>query len=131
MPKATTPTSPGVRQGRRHNPLSDDLVASGLPKSSNGKRRKSKGGEDDETKFVDSKASRRILKIGRDLAEEDQEEHQASAPNTAFEFQSRFAEDVSEAEEQFDDNDEAWGDEEEEVIEEGVCAWVLVDCCIR
>ncbi|KAI9700692.1 MAG: snoRNA-binding rRNA-processing protein [Candelina mexicana] len=115
MPKAITPTSPGVRQGRRHNPLSDDLVANGLPKSNTGKRRKSKG-EGDETKYVDSKASRKILKIGRDLAEEDQEEYLTPAPNSAFQFDSRFPEDGPDGEGQFDDDDEAWGDEEEEEI---------------
>ncbi|KAI9721067.1 MAG: hypothetical protein M1812_002548 [Candelaria pacifica] len=117
MPKATTPTSPGVRQRRRHNPLSDDLIANGLPKSSTRKRRKSTG-EDDETKYIDSKASQRILRIGRDLAEEDQEEDRTPAPNPAFQFDSRFVEDGSEGEGQFDDDDEAWGDEEEEIAEE-------------
>ncbi|RFU33676.1 hypothetical protein B7463_g2707, partial [Scytalidium lignicola] len=97
MPKATTPVS-AQRQGRK---------------------RKSRHGEDDEEKFVDSKASKKILRIGQELAEEDRAETAAGRPkaNPAFDFESRFAGFDEEEEETYEDEEEAWGDEEE-VVEE-------------
>ena len=109
MPKATTPVA-ADRQARRHNPLEHDLTATGPLKTKSGKR-KSRS-QDDEEKFVDSKASRKILRIGQELADEDEAENQVTKPNSAFDFESRF-EDEDE-QEPFEDQ-EAWGDEEEEV----------------
>lgn len=109
MPKATTPTA--ARQERRHNPLEADILATGPLKAKSGKR-KSKH-EDQEEKFVDSKASRKILRIGQELADEDEESNQVTKPNAAFDFNSRFEDE--EEEEPFAEG-EAWGDEEE-VIE--------------
>lgn len=117
MPKATTPVS-AQPQGRLHRPLEEDLTAAGPLKKSSGKR-KSRHTEDDEEKFVDSKASRKILRIGQELAEEERAETSAAKPkaNPAFDFDSRFAGlDDEEQEEPFDD-EEAWGDEEE-IVEE-------------
>jgi len=111
MPKATTPVA--ARQGRRHNPLEDDLTATGPLKSKPGKR-KARHDDDEGDKFVDSKASRRILRIGQELAEEDQEENQVHKTNTAFDFESRFE---SEEEEELYEDAEEWGDEDE-VVEE-------------
>ncbi|EON64016.1 hypothetical protein W97_03246 [Coniosporium apollinis CBS 100218] len=122
MPK--TPTSADSREARRHNPLSEDYLPSQHFKQKLGKRRKSARDEGDEEKFVDAKASRKILKIGQDLVEEEQQEQQsryAPAANPAFAFDSRFPEDViseEEAPEHGDDDGDAWGDEEEEVVEE-------------
>jgi essential nuclear protein 1 len=62
---------------------------------------------------VDSKASRKILKIGQELADEDEAENQASKPNSAFDFESRFP-DGDEEQDSYEEA-EAWGDEEEEV----------------
>ena len=123
MPKSTMPTSPGAaRQSRRHNPLSDDLLATGPLKSRSGAKRKSAAAINDEERYVDSKASRRILKIGQDLVEEEQEAQATSTPVTAFEFESRFGDEDGAAEEQIgydgEDGDEAWRDEEEEIVEE-------------
>ena len=61
-----------MRHERRHNPLEDDYLATG-PLRSKAPKRKSKGdGEDDERgngeNYVDSKASRKILSLGRELA---------------------------------------------------------------
>ncbi|KAI9820303.1 MAG: snoRNA-binding rRNA-processing protein [Pycnora praestabilis] len=120
MPKTITPTSPGPRQGRRHNPLSDDLVATGPLKSTSGKR-KSRRGDGEGDKVVDSRSSRKILKIGQELVEEeDQERWTSTIPNTAFGFESRFGEDEDEDSEdgQNFNDDEAWGDEEEQMVEE-------------
>lgn len=109
MPKATTPIA--ARQGRRHNPLEDDISATGILKNKPGKR-KSRHQEEGE-QFVDSKASRKILKIGQELADEAEGENRVEKPNTAFDFDSRFEDDE---EEPFEDA-EAWGDDDEEVEE--------------
>ncbi|MCJ1363120.1 snoRNA-binding rRNA-processing protein [Acarospora aff. strigata] len=109
---------PGVRHAQRHNPLSDDLVASG-PLRTKSKKRKGRADEDENHSYVDAKSSRRILQIGQVLAEEELEEHTIKAPNAAFAFDSRIEEDaVSEDEQQHQDEDEGWGDENDEVVEE-------------
>lgn len=119
MPKATTPTS--MRQGRRHNPLEEDYLANGLLRNKAPKRKSGDGeGADGQNgeHYIDSKASRQILKIGRELAEEnDVAPPRPPIESDAFGFDSRF-----EAED--DDNDaaggledEVWGDEDE-VVEE-------------
>lgn len=112
MPKATTPVA-ADRQARRHNPLEHDLTAIGPLKTKSGKRKSRH--QDDEEKFVDSKASRKILRIGQELADEDEAENQVQKPNPAFDFESRF-EDENEEQEPYEDA-EAWGDEEEEEVE--------------
>ncbi|KAF2269749.1 Bystin-domain-containing protein [Lojkania enalia] len=119
MPKA--PKSPGPRDAQRHNPLTEDYAPSNPWKQKAPKRRKRSRDETKEESFVDSKASRKILDIGRDLAEEEERENQARRPpaaNPAFDFEARLGEDnsVGEPTEQYDD-DEAWGEEEEEVEE--------------
>jgi essential nuclear protein 1 len=107
MPKATTPVS-AARQARRHNPLEEDLTASGPLKTKSGKRKSRH--QDEGEQFVDSKASRKILRIGQELADEDAKENQVPKSNTTFDFESRF--DDENEEEPFEDA-EAWGDEEE------------------
>ena len=108
MPQATTSVSD--RQGRRHNPLEHDITAAGPLKAKSGKRKSRH--QDDEEKFVDSKASRKILRIGQELADEDEAETEVHKPNPAFDFESRFEDE--EVQEPYEDA-EAWGDEEEEV----------------
>ncbi len=121
MPKSRTQSSSGPKNGRRHNPLSDDIVATG-PLREKTKKRKTRP-DDAGDKFVDSGSSRKILKIGQDLLEEEQEEDAVNAPNPAFAFESRFAEESDPDEDARIDNEEAWGDEDEEVVEEVVrCA---------
>lgn len=112
MPKAMTPKEL-ARNGRRHNPLEADLTASGGNlKTKSGKKRSRN--EDEGEKFVDSKSSRRILKIGQELADEDEAENQAAKPNAAFNFDSRFENDEEEDEPEFGDEDgEEWGDDDE------------------
>lgn len=120
MPKATNPRD--ATKQRRHNPLEDDLTATGLLRNKTGKR-KSRDGEDGE-RFVDAKQSRKILKIGQELTEEDREEGQAAQPNPAFDLTSRFGQDLEGGPVGLDDDDDdyidgesAWGEEEEEVEE--------------
>ncbi|KND88727.1 Uncharacterized protein C13G1.09 [Tolypocladium ophioglossoides CBS 100239] len=116
MPKATTPTA--GRPARRHNPLEDDIIATGVLRTKPGKK-KAKDVEDADESFVDSKASKNILRIGRELAEEENAKRAASmsVPTVDnFGYDSRF-DDAADEEGKTYDDDEAWGDEEE-VVEE-------------
>ncbi|KAK8220039.1 snoRNA-binding rRNA-processing protein [Zalaria obscura] len=120
MPKAT---APDARQQRRHNPLADEYQPTFPQKQKLGKRKKSRGDGQEEENYVDSKSSRRILQIGKDLAEEDEAEQEAlrpQKPNAAFAFESRFDDDAASDEdvEGAYGDDDAWGDEEEEEVEE-------------
>jgi len=112
MPKVIGPKE-AARNGRRHNPLEHDITATGILKNKSSKR-KSRHEDDEGDKFIDSKQSRKILRIGQELADEDQEENKITAPNTAFDFASRFQDD--EEEETYEDGEE-WGDEDE-IVEE-------------
>ena len=112
MPKATTPVS-GSRQGRRHNPLETDLTAT--PLKIKGEKRKSRH-QDEGDQFVDSKASRKILRMGQELADDDAEENSVQPANKAFDFDSRL-EDDDEEEVPGQEEYEEWGDEEVEEIE--------------
>ncbi|EMR61316.1 putative rrna processing protein [Eutypa lata UCREL1] len=120
MPKATTPTS--IRQGRRHNPLEEDYLANGLLRNKAPKRKSHGDGEDAERdnsgNYIDSKASRQILKIGRELAEEnDVAPPRPPTESDAFGFDSRFEEEDDDAEGGGGLEDDVWGDDDE-VVEE-------------
>ncbi len=120
MPKA--PKSPAQRD-QRHNPLAEEYAPSDPWANKPTKRQKRvKEDKSDEQNFVDAKSSRRILDIGRELAEEDEREKQVQRPkdaSRAFDFETRIGENgpLDESTEQFDDDDEAWGDEEDDVEE--------------
>ena len=120
MPRVSK--SPGVRD-QRHNPLAEEYLPSDPYRNKAVKRQKrTKTDQEDEQGYVDSKSSRKILEIGRELEEEDERENQRAAPkgaNPAFDFEKRLGEDDFEehVSGQFDDEDEAWGEEEEEVEE--------------
>jgi len=120
MPK--NPKSPGGRQDQRHNPLAEEYVPSNPFKQKSAKRQKQARDEDNGEHFVDSKSSRKILDIGRDLAEEDERENQAQRPpvaNPAFDFETRLGEDeVEEPAEQYDEDDGAWGSDDDDEVEE-------------
>ncbi|KAK8080666.1 hypothetical protein PG997_008484 [Apiospora hydei] len=77
MPKATTPNS----RKARHDPLENEYLATGILKAP--KQRKSKGGKDNEREegFIDAKASRKILQIGRELQEENEAAPEAAHGN--------------------------------------------------
>ena len=126
MPK-TARSNSTARQDRRHNPLSEEYAPTQPLKQKAGKKRKSISDADGQDAYVDSKASRRILDLGQDLAAEDEAEREAGrpkTPSTAFTFESRFPRDVVSDEEdeggaqvgEYDD-EEAWGSEDE-VVEE-------------
>lgn len=115
------PKSPGV-QSQRHNPLAEEYLPSDPYKNKTKRTKRSKTENEDEQGYVDSKSSRKILDIGRELEEEDERENQQGAPkaaNPAFDFEKRLGEeDLDEhISGQFDDDEEAWGEEEEEVEE--------------
>lgn len=123
MPKATSSLS----HKRRHNPLEDDLLATGVLKSREGRpSKRADRKQAEEQAYVDAKASRKILAMSRDLIDEDDlqssanDDEHASGPS-AFDFDpSRFGEDSDRDEEDGVDrfaNEEAWGDEEE-IVEE-------------
>lgn len=138
MPKATTPSR---STGRRHNPLADDILSTSQVRTSTkpGKKRshKSANGDDDDDGtenrkegFIDAKASRKILQIGQDLAEEDAAEQQkildeagaGQQHNKAFDFSTRFGDQgdyISDDEEKFEEGD--WEDED---IDKGVCSYL-------
>lgn len=112
-----------ARPDRRHNPLSEEYSPTTPLKQKAGKKRKqSHTQEDGQDAYVDSKASRRILDLGQELAAEDEAEQESKRPkaaSTAFTFESRFPHDVVSDEEdggaavgEYDD-EEAWGSEEE------------------
>ncbi|CAI4210666.1 unnamed protein product [Parascedosporium putredinis] len=117
MPKATTPTS---ARSRRHNPLEDDLVSTGPLRSKAPKRKARDSKDEDGDRFVDSKASRNILKISQALAREAEDElpkpQVAQQPQDLFAFDERIDADTA-ADNKFYDDDEVWGDEDEEVEE--------------
>lgn len=105
---------------RRHNPLSDDLVATGPLRTKSNKRKARRDDDDGGDGFVDSRASRKILKIGQDLAEEEQKELEIAPPSTAFTFESRFDQaSGSDGDGQLQEED-AWDDESDDIIEEAV-----------
>ena len=108
---------PRSKSARRHNPLAEDLIATGNLRVKSNKRKARS--EENEDRFVDSRSSRKILKIGQDLIDEDQKENAPVAPpSTAFTFESRFGSDIEPSEDAAAEDDDAWGDEEEEVVEE-------------
>ncbi|KAL8695121.1 MAG: hypothetical protein Q9224_003445, partial [Gallowayella concinna] len=117
MGKPSRAESVSSRKTRRHNPLSVDIVATG-PLRERSRKRKAKSNGDEET-YVDDKSSRKILKIGQDLADEVQGETRSTLPNPAFAFESRVAEDDDgSTREELDEDDDAWGDEDDGAVEE-------------
>jgi len=115
MPKA--PKSPGAAVQQRHNPLAEEYAPSDPWKSKPAKRQKRNKEEKEDDKFVDSKSSRKILDIGRELEEEDERENRVQrqeGANPAFDFESRMGEEEAA---HIEHDDEAWGEDDEEVEE--------------
>lgn len=115
MPKATNPTA---ASGRRHNPLETDIVGgSGLLRSGkSGKKSKSKA-EKNEEHYVNSKQSATILQLGRELADEHEGANATTAEpqKSAFDDESRFARGEGQPDGDAYEDDEAWGDDDEEI----------------
>lgn len=113
------------RKERRHNPLSEDIGAAGPFRSKSAKRKAKHLGDEDDN-FVDSRSTRKILKIGQDLLEDDIEESDVFPSNSASSFESRFGQDDRQ---DFQDNwHEDSGDEEVDEIEDVVSPKAIVFC---
>lgn len=110
MPKPNNPNA--AREAR--NPLETEYEATISTKTKSVKRKARP--DEDEEQFVGSKASRKILGMARELADEDENEEsgQVQKPNPAFDFSSRFEDDEQEP---IEEDPEAWGDEEGDVEE--------------
>lgn len=106
------------RKERRHNPLSEDIAATGPLRSKSAKRKAKQLGDEDD-KYVDSRSTRKILKIGHDLVETEKKESREFPPNSAFLFESRVRQDDRLDFQDKDDEDS--GDEEVDEIEDVVC----------
>ena len=120
MPKATTPTA--ERRGHRHNPLENDILATGPLRLKPSKTKKT--AETESQQYVDSKQSKNILRMSRQLvADEDDDKDVAVAetgPNV-FGLESRedFGdEEADEAEDTYGQDDEDGVPEEDEVAPE-------------
>lgn len=106
---------------QRHVPLEQDLLATGPLKTKSKKRKERPDHEDGvEGGYVDSRSSQKILKIGQELAEEEQLESLVVAPNPAFAFESRFGVDCEPEKDDEGNDDEAWGDEDDGIVGEVV-----------
>ena len=102
-----------ARQGRRHNPLEQDILATGILRQKATKRKSQDLEEDGGNDFVESRQSKRILQLGRELVEEDQAPSVLPKKNLdAFAISSRFDQDDVEDEEVFADEGQ-WEDEDE------------------
>ena len=78
------------RSARGRVPLADEIESTGILKNRT-KRRKSIQENEDST-YLDTKSSRKILKIAQDLADEEASSHNKDVPvtNAAFDLDSRF-----------------------------------------
>ncbi|KAI4103882.1 MAG: hypothetical protein LQ345_007308 [Seirophora villosa] len=117
MTRPSRARSVSSRKAHRHNPLSEDLIATG-PLRTKSNKRKSRP-EDDESRYVDNKSSKKILRIGQDLVDEVDGEERVPPPNPAFAFESRFGDEEEAAYSGPYEDEEAWGNDEEDVIDEG------------
>jgi essential nuclear protein 1 len=118
MPRGPAAAVSGPAQWKHQNALEDDILATGRLSNKTAKKRKSSSRDDEEgNAYVDSKSSRKILKIGQELAEEDKEVTVADPPQ-AFAFESRFDQACEPEEDVAYEDEEAWGDDNEEIVEE-------------
>ncbi|EAQ88062.1 hypothetical protein CHGG_04681 [Chaetomium globosum CBS 148.51] len=119
MPKSTTAS---LSNKRRHNPLENDLLATGVLKNREGRpSKRADRKQAEEQAYVDAKSSRKILALSRDLIDEEElqaghKNRDVSAPS-GFDFDPSRLEGDSDQDEEEYANEEAWGDEED-VVEE-------------
>jgi len=110
------PTNNLARQGRRHNPLEDDILATGILRQKAAKRKSHELDEDKGNDYIESRQSKKILQLGRELVEEDQATNPLpQKSHDAFAFGSRV--DQKDAEEEL--ADEAQWEDEDELDEKG------------
>jgi len=112
-------------ENQRHNPLAEEYAPS-YPfkqKASHKKRKSRSDGDNEDDHVIDTKASRKILQIGQELADEDEAQQKrlssGPAPNPAFAFDTRFGGEVESDDEgdAADRDAEMWEDESGELVE--------------
>lgn len=118
---SSRPAARAQKAERKHVALEDDILATGQVKQKAPKRKQRHENEFGDEKYVDSKSSAKVLKISREMVDEEEEEANKAkgenVRNTAFEFEGVRDEDESEEEDDKKYEDETWGDEEE-IVEE-------------
>ena len=105
------PSSQRSRSTRGRVPLADELATIGPLKNRSKKRKPVSENEGDS--YVDSRSSRKILKIAQDLAEDEEKvaSNHLSKSNPLFEIESRRLE--AEHEDSWDDDEtRTWEDED-------------------
>lgn len=111
MARSTTSGVSGSKHQKHSNPLSDEYVARATLRTTS-KKRKAKTDDDSGLGFVDSRSSKKILKIGRELAEEDHQAAQSTVSNSAFDLEPRLGEGSDSDGQLQHDEDDPWGDED-------------------
>ncbi|KAI9749251.1 MAG: snoRNA-binding rRNA-processing protein [Lichina confinis] len=123
MPKTKSSQSGRDNRPRRHKPLPEDIADTGVFRPVSNKR---KSRHDDEAdgadNYIDSKASRRIFRIGKELADEDRDDAPDQVKNTAFGLASRLDQQTGSDDEGAESDDawvdeDAWGDGDEDDME--------------
>lgn len=111
----STPNS-DARNTRKHNPLDQDYISTGILRNKPSRLKAKNNDVKDDENFVDSKASKKILRIGQELADEDEEISKITESATTFDYNPRDIGNADEDKPEFEE-DGAWGDEEEETEE--------------
>jgi len=124
--QSTMPRVPRAPQteSQRHNPLAEEYAPS-YPfkqKASHKKRKSRSDGDNEDDHVIGTKAARKILRIGQELADEDEAQQKklssGAATNPAFAFDTRFGGEVESDDGDTADVDaEVWEDENEELVE--------------
>ena len=106
-------------ESQRHDPLAEEYAPT-YPfkqKPSHKKRKSRSDGDEDqeqENQVIDTKASRKILRIGQELVDEEdaqsKRQYHDTTPNPAFSFDTRFGGHIESEEEDIADYEE-WEDE--------------------
>jgi essential nuclear protein 1 len=116
------PKSPKVPASKdmRHDPLEREYSWSEAIRQKAPKKRKHRQDNDTATEqVVDTRSAQKILQIGQDLADEDEQERQSkyvSGTNEGFHLDSRLQ--LDDEEEELDGQDEdTWEDDEEQAME--------------
>lgn len=134
-PSSNTSSTAATAAATERRPLAEEILSAGqirpkAPKQKSNKR-KSRHEEDTSNPYIDARASRKILNLGQDLADEEAAEARAAGlevagdneegkgKGAAFEFDySKFAsreEDEDDDEGEYVQGGDEWADEEEEV----------------
>ena len=123
MPKAKSSQSSRDNRPRRHKPLPDDIADTGVFRPVSNKRKSRHEDEaDGADNYLGSKASRRVLRIGQELADEGRDDAPDQVKDTAFGLESRLDQRTGSDDEAAESDDawvdeDAWGDGDENDME--------------